>query len=96
MIGFVMILKTQLAQKIQHVEHEGNIVKKNAWLRDVFFFDLFIFLFYSTMRQIEQLKKQTTEIKALATWSTTCARLPAGRHNITDFELISDVCVIKR
>lgn len=55
--SFVMILKTQLAQQIQHVEHEDNIVKKNAWLRDVFFFDLFIFLFYSTMRQIEQLKK---------------------------------------
>lgn len=48
------------------------------------------------MRQIEQLNKQTTKIKALAAWSTTCARLPAGRHNITDFELISDVCVIKR
>lgn len=39
--GFVMILKTQLAQQIQHVEHEGNVVKKNAWLRDVFFFDFF-------------------------------------------------------
>lgn len=70
--------------------------RRNETMRDVFFLVLFIFLFNSMLCQIEQLNKWITKIKVLAALSTTCARLPAGSHNITDFELISDVCVIKR